>query len=110
MIMIPKEQTPDEQILTDTFRLRRCLLMTLYRFFMAHPYAAMEFTALSETCEATARDLNWNMVYLEKSGYVELTRSGDCLPYVACAAAISAPGIDLVEKGRDFDERFPVSP
>ena len=53
-----------------------------------------------------AQTLNWNMVYLEMCGYVELGRGVEAWPYVACTAAITAAGIELVEDSRRFRARF----
>jgi len=57
-------------------------------------------------CEAKA--MNWNLVYLEKCGLVELAKAFDSPPFVACSAAITAAGIDLVEDPAAFRRRFPA--
>ena len=93
---------------TNIVLLRRCLLTTLYQFFIAHPYANLELQQLSETCQATAEDLNWNMVYLERSGLVDLIGPNDCPPFVACAACITVAGIDLIEDEAVFDKKFSI--
>ncbi len=92
---------------TDAVELRRCILKSLYEMFKDHPYAPIELIYLEETCNVTAKDLNWNIVYLEKCGYLEIDRSSDCPPYISCAATITAEGIDLVENKKRFLERFP---
>ena len=84
-------------------------MLRLYYFFRAHPYASMEMNDLHEACDTSPQELNWNIVYLEKSGYVELSRSADCPPFVSCTATITGPGVDLVENEAVFDNRFPVS-
>ena len=53
-----------------------------------------------------SRELNWNIVYLEKCGYVELGKSIDAPPYIASSATITAQGIDLVEDENGFNRRF----
>ena len=90
----------------DVARLRACVLQELYGFFREFPYGAMEPAQLEANCRADAKSLNWNLVYLEKCGYVELGRGGEAWPYVACTAAITAAGIDLVEDDRRFRARF----
>ncbi len=90
-------------------RLRRKILIILYRFFQDFPYGSMELRQIQETCNTTSHLLNWNMVYLEKSGYLELDRSPDCHPFVACSVSISAVGIDLVEDPAGFNRRFPIA-
>ena len=92
------------------FALRRCILKTLYDFFRAYPFGLAELRTIDETCQSDPEWLNWNIVYLEKCGYVELDKSMDCPPYVSCTAAITARGIDLVENFRIFDKKFPELP
>ena len=86
--------------------LRRCILQTLYALFKKHPYAQVELPQLLEACQIDTETLNWNMVYLEKSGFVELSKSIDTPPYIACSASITAAGIDLIENEDEFDNRF----
>jgi len=89
------------------FALRRCILKTLYEFFKAYPFGLAELRTIDETCQSNPELLNWNMVYLEKCGYVELDKSMDCPPYLSCTATITAKGIDLVETPREFEKKFP---
>ena len=91
----------------DHFRLRSRILSILYERFKAFPYAAMELREIEDLCATDAQTLNWNMVYLEKAGYVELGKSLEMPPYVACSATISAIGIDLVEDPYELRQRFP---
>jgi hypothetical protein len=91
---------------TALMQLRACILDRLYRFFREFPYGAMELEPLQTHCGTDAKILNWNLVYLEMCGYVELGRGVEAWPYVACSAAITATGIDLVEDGRRFQARF----
>ena len=90
-------------------RLRRCILRVLYEFFQEYPYGSMELRQITETCDTDSRLLNWNLVYLEKCGYLALDRSPDCPPFVACSASITAQGIDLIEDESSFDRRFSES-
>ena len=90
--------------------LRRCLLTTLYDLFREFPLAEVELSHLEDSCRSTIKTLNWNLVYLEKKGYVALSPSVDCLPYVACTAVITGDGIDLVENEAALDRQFPNQP
>ena len=87
-------------------RLRRCILELLYTHFMEFPYAPMEMEVIAEHCGVAAQLMNWNIVYLEKCGYVELGKSIEAPPFVACSALITASGIDLIEDGERFNTRF----
>ncbi|MBF0118347.1 MAG: hypothetical protein HQK79_05885 [Desulfobacterales bacterium] len=84
--------------MSNYIKLRKCLLKILYENFKEYPYASMELKQLEEECNITPKELNWNIVYLEKCGYVELGKSSDCPPYIAAMATITAKGIDIVEK------------
>ena len=91
----------------DHFALRKQVLVYLYGLFREVPYAAVELEQIATACGTTARELNWNLVYLERCGYVEMSRSGESHPYVACSVALTASGIDLIENGPEFRKRFP---
>ena len=78
----------------------------LYAIFQDYPYATIELGQIAEECHANSRELNWNIVYLEKCGYVELGKSIDSPPYIASSATITAKGIDLVEDEDGFNRRF----
>jgi len=82
-------------------------LETLYELFKEYPYAQMEPGQIMEICRADAKELNWNLVYLEKSGLAELGRSYDSPPCIACSVALTALGIDLIENEEAFKSRFP---
>jgi hypothetical protein len=90
------------------FKLRRCVLSTLYAYFKQFPLATIGLDQLSEDCMALPSDLNWNLVYLEKSGWIELSRTYDEPPYVAASVALTAKGIDLVEGETGFIKHFPL--
>ena len=89
-------------------KLRRCMLIHLYTVFKQYPYAAVELKQIEEDCRSNTTEVNWNMVYLEKCGYVELGKSVEAPPYVASTATLTAAGIDLIEDGEKFDRRFAV--
>ena len=94
----------------DHFRLRQCILETLYEMFIAYPYATIELRHIEERCQTDSKELNWNMVYLEKCGYVELGKTIDCPPYIASSATLTAKGIDLIEDEVEFNQRFAARP
>ena len=98
---------PDEKRHMNAYlQLRRCILTVLYRFFRGYPYAQIELGDIGDACDVEIKTLNWNLVYLEKCGYVELAGSIDSSTYVACSASITAAGIDLVENETAFKRRF----
>ncbi len=102
--MSKPENSDNEQ--QGHFQLRRCVLSFLYDMFKAHPFASIDVRDIEEHCSTTHEELNWNLVYLEKRGYVELGKSIDFPPYVAASVTITAEGIDLVEDPVDFKKRF----
>ena len=102
------DQPPSLEDTAPSFKLRRCILLTLYEVFKALPYASTELRDLGADCRAEPTDLNWNLVYLEKAGLIELDKSSDCAPYVSCSLSITASGVDLVENPDEFNRRFPV--
>jgi len=89
-------------------RIRRCILTHLYSWFLEVPLAVVELRQLAETCRADARELNWNIVYLEKKGWVSLSHDTSCPPFVSCSVELTADGIDLVEDADRFDALFPA--
>ena len=88
------------------FRLRSCILKSLYEMFKEYPYAPVEPVRVMELCRTDAKELNWNLVYLEKCGYLELGRSYDSPPFIACSVALTALGIDIIENEEAFRSRF----
>jgi hypothetical protein len=101
--MTPENQS---QLSTDHFRLRRCILERLYELFKEYPYATVELKQIEEGCQSDAKALNWNLVYLEKCGFVELGKSIECPPYIASSATLTARGIDLIEDPAAFKRLF----
>ncbi len=100
--------TPADSDGRRQFVLRRRIMEFLYERFQEFPYAFTELEAIEEACETASRELNWNLVYLEKSGLLELAKTPDSFPYVAAGAALTAQGIDLVEDEGEFDRKFPL--
>ena len=89
-------------------RLRRCILEHIYEQFTGLPYGQTDIGQLADLCGAEPKAMNWNLVYLEKCGLIELAKAFDSPPFVACSASITAAGIDLVEDAIAFKKRFPV--
>ena len=104
--MTGKEKHPRDQA-KPFHRIRRCLMEALYEFFKSFPYATMELRQLSEDYNIQPEDLNWNIVYLEKCGFVELAKSYSIPPFVSPSAVITAEGIELIEDEHQFNRRFP---
>lgn len=94
--------------MANPFCVRRSIMVTLYRVFQENPYLAVELSEIDEECGTDPKTLNWNIVYLEKCGYVELGKSHDSAPYIAPFASLTATGIDLVENRTRFNDRFPL--
>lgn len=92
------------------FQLRRQILTTLYEHFREFPYAPLDIQILSDACGTVHTELNWNLVYLEKSGLVELGTLEAAPPFIACSVVISASGIDLIENDGAFQQKFPMAP
>jgi len=90
------------------FGIRRDILKMLYMFFREYPYAQLELKDIEKECRTNTKDLNWNIVYLEKCGYLELGKSTESYPYVACSASITAAGVDLAEDKKALNRRFSI--
>ncbi len=100
-------QPDTDDVPATPINLRRCILMKLYDMFREYPYASIELSYLKDTCHGTIKDLNWNLVYLEKKGLVELDKSNDCPPYISCTVTLSVGGLDLIEDEVKFNQVFP---
>jgi len=101
---------PTDAAVKRAKQLRKKILLALYRSFTEMPYAEMELGDLSKICGAEPADLNWNMVYLEKCGLVELGHSTDCPPFISCTAGITSAGVDLVESPERLNAKFQLNP
>lgn len=93
---------------TAVLQLRRCILRQLYAWFQQVPLAPVELQRIAQACNSSDQDLNWNILYLEKKGWVELSHDVNCPPYVSCTAELTGAGIDLVEDPDAFERQFPV--
>lgn len=88
------------------FQLRFRMLSFLYDRFRVAPNAPVDIRQLEDACQTTPEELNWNLAYLEKKGYVELGKSIDFPPYITAMVTITATGIDLVEDESRFKADF----
>ena len=85
--------------------LRRKILQMLYTCFTEHPYHRITPNEFTEDLGVTQRVLDFNIVYLEEKGYVELQKPLEGSIFVG--ARITPKGIDLVEDKKRFSELFP---
>ncbi len=92
----------------QSLKLRRFIMEMLYKNFKEFPYSTIELVQIAEESSADADELNWNIVYLEKCQFVELGRSYESPPFIACSAAITSLGIESIENKETFDLKFPV--
>ena len=102
---MPEEKSTAE--IPEHFKLRRCIMLMLYGIFKEFPYAVAELRQIEENCRTSTKEVNWNLVYLEKCGYVELGNAIESPPYIASTATLTAEGIDLIENEIEFNQRFP---
>ncbi len=82
------------------------ILTHLYTWFQEVPLAPVELGRLAEACDADAQALNWNLIYMEKKGWVTLSHDSSCPPFVACSVELTAAGIDLIEDPAAFRRQF----
>jgi len=75
--------------------------------FKKFPYAAIELKQIEEDCQTEPKEINWNMVYLEKCGFVELGKSIESPPYIASSVSLTARGIDLIESEDEYNQVLP---
>ena len=88
--------------------IRRMLLQTLYRRYMADPTEMVEPEVFLEDGTIQKHPLLVNMHYLADRGLVELMLGYD--PTTFSAVRITAKGIDLVENQFELDRQFPPLP
>ena len=77
----------------------------LYRCFTEHPYHRITPKEFTEDLGVTQRVLDFNIVYLEEKGYVELQKPLEGSIFVG--ARITPKGIDLVEDNDKLNTLFP---
>jgi hypothetical protein len=89
-------------------KMRRRILKVLYEKFCEHPYHSVTPKEFTQQLSVDRRDLDCNMIYLERKGLIELDKplEGD----IFVAARISPRGIDLVEDEYALETTFPDKP
>ena len=85
--------------------IRRKVLQMLYDECREHPYSRITPKEFQEGLHISIKELNFNMIYLESKGYVELQKLLEGSVFVG--ARITAQGIDLIEDEYEFDTVFP---
>ncbi|MCX7994478.1 MAG: hypothetical protein N3A65_01730 [candidate division WOR-3 bacterium] len=86
--------------------IRRKILEMVYEKFKEHPYYRITPKEFKEALNIDLKTLNFNIVYLEEKGYIELEKPLEGSLFVG--ARITSKGIDLVEDEYQFDITFPV--
>ena len=86
--------------------IRRKILEMLFTIFKQHPYNRITPKEFRETLNISLSDLNYNIVYLEEKGLVELQKPLEGNIFVG--ARITSKGIDLLEDEEQIDILFPV--
>jgi hypothetical protein len=87
------------------YALRRKILEMLYKRFTEHPYHRITPQEFIEKLAVTQKELDFNIVYLEEKGFVELQKPLEGSIFVG--ARITPKGIDLVEDDKKLSELFP---
>ncbi len=86
--------------------IRRKILEMVYEQFKEHPYYRITPKEFKERLNIDLKTLNFNIVYLEEKGYIELQKPLEGSLFVG--ARITSKGVDLVEDEYQFDITFPV--
>ena len=79
----------------------------VYEQFKEHPYHRITPREFREELNINQKELNYNIIYLEEKGYLELQKPLEGSLFVG--ARITHKGIDLVEDEYQFDIIFPDS-
>jgi len=77
----------------------------LYTCFTEHPYHRITPKEFTESLGVTQKVLDFNIIYLEEKGYVELQKPLEGSIFVG--ARITTKGIDLVEDTNQLNVLFP---
>jgi hypothetical protein len=85
--------------------IRRKILEMLFSRFKEHPYHRITPAEFKESLGINTNELNYNMIYLEGKGFVELQKPLEGNVFVG--ARITSQGIDLVEDEYRFNITFP---
>jgi DNA-binding MarR family transcriptional regulator len=87
--------------------IRRKILEMLYERFEEHPYHRITPKEFRETLNIDLKNLNFNIIYLEEKGHVELQKPLEGSIFVG--ARITTKGIDLIEDEYQFNITYPVT-
>jgi len=86
--------------------IRRKILEILYQRYKDHPYGRMTPKELRESLSITLKELQFNAIYLEEKGLIELQKPLEGSLFVGARA--TPKGIDLVEDDYQLDVFFPT--
>ncbi|MEO0095072.1 MAG: hypothetical protein ABIL46_01805 [candidate division WOR-3 bacterium] len=86
--------------------IRRKILEMAYEKFKEHPYYRITPREFKEALNIDLKTLNFNIVYLEEKGYIELQKPLEGSLFVG--ARITSKGVDLIEDEYQFDITFPI--
>ncbi|MBA7523988.1 hypothetical protein ES705_16125 [subsurface metagenome] len=87
-------------------KIRRQILKMAYERFKEHPYYRITPKELEDALNIGFKELNYNIIYLEEKGLIELQKPLEGSIFVG--VRISSKGIDLVEDECRFDIMFPA--
>jgi len=86
--------------------IRRKILQLLYERFKDHPYGRITPKELQTTLNIGLKELQFNAIYLEEKGLVELQKPLEGTLFVGARA--TPKGIDIVEDEYELDISFPT--
>ena len=90
--------------MTDV-EIRRKILELIYERFKEHPYYIVTPEEFEKALNIGLKTLNYNIIYLEEKGYVELQKPLEGNIFVG--ARITSKGVDLIEDEYQFNIVFP---
>ncbi|MCK4756663.1 hypothetical protein KAS56_06995, partial [candidate division WOR-3 bacterium] len=90
--------------MTD-IEIRRKILKMAYERFKEHPYHRITPKELENALNIGFKELNYNIIYLEEKGFIELQKPLEGNIFVGVRT--TSKGIDLVEDECQFGIMFP---
>ncbi len=91
----------------EKIEIRRRILEMLYEKFTEHPYYRITPKEFKNELKINLRELNYNVIYLEEKGLIELQKPLEGSLFVG--ARITTKGVDLVEDEYKFNMMFPLN-
>ncbi len=91
----------------EKIEIRRRILEMLYEKFTEHPYYRITPKEFKNKLKINIRELNFNVIYLEEKGLIELQKPLEGTLFVG--ARITTKGVDLVEDEYRFNMMFPLA-